>query len=180
MDGNPLSIQASIVWVPRGLLGTQDFPNLLCEIPSRETACTTIEEAARGLGIPTRHPDGQTRFGAHSMRVAGAQYLSRAGFDTWTTGLLARWGTAVIFGYLRDAPLGPLTLLSRPAISQRGTSLPAVPTAAPLSSRHSSVRLGPLRIADSEASTVALEARIAALEADTWDASTGAALQGRR
>ena len=50
----------------------------------------TIEEAARGLGITTHHPDGLRKIGGHSLRVAGAQSLSRAGFDAWSIGLLAR------------------------------------------------------------------------------------------
>ena len=66
------------------------FPNIQGSAPFKETIGATTEAAARGLGIPTHHPEGHTRFGGHSLRVAGAPSLSRAGFDAWTIGLLAR------------------------------------------------------------------------------------------
>ena len=111
-------------------LGTDHFPlfpNIHGHIPSKEAVGASIEAAARGLGLPTHHPDGLSRFGGHSLRVAGAQSLSRAGFDSWTISLLARWGSAAVFGYIRDAPLGYLASLSRRAIHQWGQGLPEVP-----------------------------------------------------
>ena len=138
------------------------FPNFQGEIPPEDAVAATIDAAALGLGIPILHADGQRKFGGHAMRVAGAQSLSRAGFDSWTIGLLARWGSAVVLGYIRDAPLGTLTLLSRRAIPHLGASpLPVVPTTNHHGTRQPPPGPDPHRIA-------ALEARVAALEADKW------------
>ena len=103
------------------------FPNLQGRVPSKESVGATIEAAARGRGLPTHHPDGHKRFGGHPLQVSRAPALSRAGFDSWTIGLLARCVSAAISGYIRDAPLGSLTLLARSAISQWGTAVPASP-----------------------------------------------------
>ena len=113
----------------RQLLGNNSsplplFPNVDEDIPPEEAVAATIDAAAVGLGIPILHADGQRKFGGHSLRVAGAQSRSRAGFDSWAIALLARWGSAVVLSCIRDVPLGTLTLLSRRAIPHLGFSLP--------------------------------------------------------
>ena len=130
---------SSTFWISQGDLvaiptTSRSFPTYGGEVPSKENACSTIEEAAMGLGIPILHPKrATTSGGGHSLRVSGAQSLSRAGFDSWTIGLPARWGSSAALGYIRDAPLGSLTLLSRRAILQWGSTPPAVLTATPRS-----------------------------------------------
>ena len=64
----------------------------------------TVVEAARGLGIPHTDPDGRERFGGHSLRVGGAQSLSRAGIESHDIALLARWGSSTVLDYIQDAP----------------------------------------------------------------------------
>ena len=44
-------------------------------------------------------------YGGHSMRIGGAQGLSRAGIETFVIALLARWGSSAVYGYIREAPL---------------------------------------------------------------------------
>ena len=133
----------------------------------------TIDAAATGLGLPIAHPDGQRLYGGHSMRVGGAQALSRSGCDSWTIALLARWGSAAVFGYIRDAPLSASTSVARQAVQRWAppglVDTPGPPRSTPLTS------YGPQRLAPppywvepSDLRLKILEARAASLEADTW------------
>ena len=65
-------------------------------------------------------PDGTERVSGHSLRVTGAQGLARLGLDAWSIQLLGRWGSAVVFGYIREAALGSAELWARRAAAQPG------------------------------------------------------------
>ena len=45
------------------------FPNLAGGVVSKESVADTIDAVATGLGIPITHPDGQSLYGGHSLRV---------------------------------------------------------------------------------------------------------------
>ena len=47
--------------------------------------------------------------GGHSFRVTGAQLLAKAGIDTDTIMIAARWTSSAVLKYIREAPLKALT-----------------------------------------------------------------------
>ena len=77
----------------------------------------TIRVAARRQGLPTKDPGGLFLHTGHAMRVTGSQALSRAGLPEHTISLVARWGSAAVFLYIRKAPLASTHLLARVALT---------------------------------------------------------------
>ena len=65
----------------------------------------TIVEATTKLGGMVVNADGSARVTGHSLRVTGAQGLSKIGVDTWAIQLLGRWGSATVLDYIKDVPL---------------------------------------------------------------------------
>ena len=65
----------------------------------------TIVRAAELLGCATSTADGAARITGHTLRVTGAQGLTRRGLDLYTVQILGRWGSLAIQGYVRDAHL---------------------------------------------------------------------------
>ena len=57
------------------------FPNSKGGICSKESMAATFAEAAKCLGLPTESLDGSEVITGHSLRVTGAQGLSRLGLD---------------------------------------------------------------------------------------------------
>ena len=68
------------------------FPSLGGETCEKPAMVRTILEGAHQLGIPPADPEGTTRISGHSLRVGGAQGLTRLGFPLWAVQLLGRWG----------------------------------------------------------------------------------------
>ena len=56
------------------------FPSLAGEACSKAAFVETIVAAAGQLNVPTTSPDGASRISGHSLRVAGAQGLTRQGY----------------------------------------------------------------------------------------------------
>jgi hypothetical protein len=81
------------------------FPALDGSAVTKERMTATIVEAARRLSVPLASPDGSSRVSGHSLRVSGAQGLSRAGIDVWAIQLLGRWGSDAVLGYSARSPL---------------------------------------------------------------------------
>ena len=65
------------------------------------------------------------RFSEHSLRVAGAQMLARAGIDTVTIMLLGRWGSSAVRRYIQEAPLLRTSLIAIQVLNT--TTLPSTP-----------------------------------------------------
>ena len=102
------------------------FPTLAGLTLDKVAVVGTVVEAARGLGIPHTDPDGRERFGGHSLRVGGAQSLSRAGIESRDIALLARWGSSTVLEYIQDAPLGRSHLVAGRAVREWGGGAPVV------------------------------------------------------
>ena len=82
----------------------------------------TIRWAATKLNIPCEAPDNSECVSGRSLRVAGAQGLSAAGWDIWTIQLLCRfWVSDTVLQYMREDPL--LALVSS---SPRGLDFEAL------------------------------------------------------
>ena len=69
----------------------------------------SIEAVAIGQGLPLVAANGQRRFGGHTCRVAGSQYLAAIGLELALNQLLGRWESAVILRCVMDAPLASIT-----------------------------------------------------------------------
>ena len=69
----------------------------------------SIEAVALGQGLPLTSENGQRRFGGHTCRVAGSQYLASIGLELALIQLLGRWESAVILRYVMEAPLASIT-----------------------------------------------------------------------
>ena len=65
----------------------------------------TVVEAARFLGVPEVSADGTETITGHTLRVTGAQGLSRYGLDLWAVQLYGRWGSEAVKAYVRLVPL---------------------------------------------------------------------------
>ena len=81
------------------------FPTSTGTVVVKQAMSDTIVEAASRLGVPLASPDKSARVSGHSLRVTGAQGLSRAGVEVWAIQLLGRWGSSAVLGYVREVPL---------------------------------------------------------------------------
>ena len=70
---------------------------------SKEGFTQTIVRAAQLLNQPITDDLENVRISGHSMRPTGAQFLAKAGLDTYTVQLLGRWGSSSVETYVRDA-----------------------------------------------------------------------------
>ena len=65
------------------------------------------------MQMPTQTSDGMGRLTGHSLRVTGAQGLSRMGVDAFAVQLLGRWGSATVMAYIREASVGSAAAQAR-------------------------------------------------------------------
>ena len=81
------------------------FPNSEGEVCTKDAMAATFKAAARHLDLPESSPDGLETMSGHTLRVTGAQGLSRLGLDLWAIQLFGRWGSEAVNGYVRLVPL---------------------------------------------------------------------------
>ena len=81
------------------------FPTVLGGVVTKSGMTETIVTAAELLKVEKQTADGSERVSGHSLRVTGAQGLSRAGLDVWAIQLLGRWGSDAVLTYVRSVPL---------------------------------------------------------------------------
>ena len=82
------------------------FPTIEGTVVSKSAMRSTIEHATQLQGIPLSAPDQSERITGHSLRVTGAQGLTRLGWHLWAVQLHGRWGSDVVLRYVREAPPG--------------------------------------------------------------------------
>ena len=70
---------------------------------AKEGVVKFIDLSARKLEQPVQNADGSRRFGGHSMRVSGAQWLARLGVPVPLIRSLARWESDTVLRYIKDA-----------------------------------------------------------------------------
>ena len=93
------------------------FPCVLGRTVSKESVVKTIEGVASRLGLAILDPSGSRRFGGHSLRVSGAQWLARRGIPMDKLKALARWSSDVVERYVNGANLEDLTAHARRLLS---------------------------------------------------------------
>ena len=81
------------------------FPDSAGNPCQKDAVVATIRVAAQLLGLPLVSSDGLQIWTGHSLRVGGAQSLTRLQLDSWVVQLLGRWGSDAVLQYIRDAPL---------------------------------------------------------------------------
>ena len=81
------------------------FPQLSGGPITPETAVNVVEELAQRTGEKLYDAEGNTPFGKHAWRAAGAVYLTSIGVDVYKTRMMARWACDLITHYARLAPL---------------------------------------------------------------------------
>ena len=79
------------------------FPTSAGSPCTKDGFTQTILRAAVLLDLPQRSALDNERVTGHSMRATGAQFLARAGLDTYTVQLLGRWGSSAVERYVREA-----------------------------------------------------------------------------
>ena len=81
------------------------FPSEKGVACSKEAMASTFVAAARYLGLPIESLDGGEAITGHTLRVTGAQGLSRLGLDLYAIQLMGRWGSDAVRLYVRAVPL---------------------------------------------------------------------------
>ena len=81
------------------------FPRLDGQAGEKEAFVATIVHAAGQLQVALTDADASTRVSGHSLRVTGAQGLTRMGFPLWAVQLLGRWGSDTVKSYVGAAAL---------------------------------------------------------------------------
>ena len=81
------------------------FPTVAGKAVEKDAMVLTIVEAARKLRHPIANADGSAKVTGHSLRVTGAQGLTKLGVDSWAVQLLGRWGSSTVLEYIKDVPL---------------------------------------------------------------------------
>eukprot|EP00438_Fugacium_kawagutii_P016783 Skav217461 [mRNA] locus=scaffold1405:68992:70746:+ [translate_table: standard] len=84
-------------------------PNDDGRAPSKAEVISVIRSTLKSAGVETTRTDHEgnihERFGGHSLRVAGASFLSSAGVEKGQIQLLGRWTSTAIERYTQDAGL---------------------------------------------------------------------------
>ncbi len=80
----------------------------------------TIEALAGLVGEPLTNSSGQRRFGGHSMRVSGAQWLGLLGFGVEQIKTFGRWASDTVVRYLGEAHVSDLARARRRFIREQG------------------------------------------------------------
>ena len=81
------------------------FPQASGAACAKDAFVGTIVQGALQLQVPLASADGATRVSGHSLRVSGAQGLTRMSFPLWAIQLLGRWGSDAVKGYVGDTAL---------------------------------------------------------------------------
>ena len=79
------------------------FPTAAGLPPSKRGIVVTITSLMQKLNLPSHSASGAPRWGGHSMRVGGVQYLGRSGVEVSRIQALARHSSNAIHLYLRGA-----------------------------------------------------------------------------
>ena len=91
------------------------FPRLSGGACPKPAMVGTVVAAAERLQVPLANADGTSRVSGHSLRVGGAQGLTRLGFPLWSVQLMGRWGTDTVKQYVGEAALDVFTQSARPS-----------------------------------------------------------------
>ena len=89
------------------------FPAATGRTVAKDAVVRGVEQLGSLLGEPLQDSDGTRRFGGHSFRVSGAQWLAARGVPIHLIQNLARWESDVVRRYVGDAALASLTMQTR-------------------------------------------------------------------
>ncbi len=95
------------------------FPDSDGHTCTKASIVSTIEEAARLLGLRVTAVSGAPLWGGHALRRGGAQHLARSGVEVWRIQALARHSSAAILKYVENAHIPTLNSLAAEAAAGR-------------------------------------------------------------
>ena len=84
------------------------FPSCDGETVTKAAVVATIEQIAVRCGEALVDASGNRRFGGHSLRVSGAQWLGRLGFEVELVKTFGRWSSNSVMRYLGEAHVSDL------------------------------------------------------------------------
>ena len=91
------------------------FPTSTGATAEKEKVVKLIELVACSLGLPVVSEEGRRLFGGHSLRVSGAQWITRMNVPLPLIQMMARWASDVIARYVADVPLSNISAIYRRA-----------------------------------------------------------------
>ena len=94
------------------------FPNVFGKAVSKFDMTKALQEVAVSTGTEIFRQDGVLVVTSYSLRVTGAQFLTRLGLSKWGVQLFGRWGSDAVLGYIRDTPLCNLAAVA-PRLMQK-------------------------------------------------------------
>jgi hypothetical protein len=96
------------------------FPDKNGNTITKAAMVATVECLASQVGEPLLDSQGQRRFGGHSMRVSGAQWLGPLGFSVEQVKTFGRWASDTVVRYLGEAHVSDLARARRRFIREQG------------------------------------------------------------
>jgi len=84
------------------------FPTAGGDTVSKAAFVATLEQLAVNTGEAALDQWGRKRYGGHSMRVSGAQWLAGLGLEVFKIQVLARWSSDVVLRYIGDRHLATI------------------------------------------------------------------------
>ena len=92
-----------------GEKGIQDdvpfAPGFDGSVMEKDAVVRAIQMVAEAMQLDMTAIDGRDAFTGHVWRISGSRLLARLGIQIALIMLLARWGSATIMRYVKDAPL---------------------------------------------------------------------------
>ena len=92
-----------------GRTGLPLFPDYQGAVVAKERVVATFERIAQICGEQVTDEQGNRRYGGHSLRVTGAQWLASLGVPLISIQLMARWASDVVAKYVGESPLARVT-----------------------------------------------------------------------
>jgi hypothetical protein len=96
------------------------FPDSGGDTTTKAAMVLTIEHLAELVHEPLTDAQGLRRFGGHSMRVSGAQWLGQLGFSVEQVKTFGRWASDTVVRYLGEAHVSDLARARRRFIQEQG------------------------------------------------------------
>ena len=106
------------------------FPDAAGATITKAAMVSTIEALGAAVGESLENSAGQRRFGGHSLRVSGAQWLGTLGFSVDQVKTFGRWASDTVLRYLGETHVSDLARSRRRLIREQGL-LDCAPLAAP-------------------------------------------------
>jgi hypothetical protein len=110
------------------------FPSAAGETVEKRAVVETVEQIGLLCGMALLDSAGGRKFGGHSLRVSGAQWLGRLGYEVDQIRTFGRWSSDAVLRYLADSHVADMALVRRRGAVRREDLVVAVPLDEPRAS----------------------------------------------